>query len=303
LPFRITINYLIKNYKKMESMRELSKSLLMFIVLFAGLGMFVASCGDDDEEEEQTNLPTASFTSVATDLEVTFTNTSTGGTSYSWDFGDGNTSTDESPSNTYAAAGTYAVELTATNDDGSNIAEESVTVEAGVVVGGDCETADNTVSPDINYTWATDTGDATADAFFDGFGGYTAERIDNPDMNGNESCYVMKLTRVTGCEAWGGAGKPLGGRADFSAHPTTISLDVWGEATDVTLVFENLPFPDNEPLVTKSVDMTKSNEWETLTFDFSDDASGNTYGNLILYISRDAGCADEVYYVDNLIQG
>ncbi len=285
----------------MKSMRELSKSLFMFIVLFAGLGMFVASCGDDDEEEEK-NLPVASFTSVATELAVAFTNTSTGGTSYSWDFGDGGTSTDESPSNTYAAAGTYAVVLTATNDDGSDTAEESVTVEETVV--DVCETADNTVSPDINYSWATDTGDATADAFFEGFGGYTAERVDNPDMTGNESCYVMKLTRGTGCEVWGGAGQLLAGRADFSAHPTTITLDVWGAATDVTLVFENDAYPDNTPLVTKVVDMTKSDEWETLTFDFSDDVSGNTYGNLILYITRnEAGCADEVYYVDNLIQG
>ena len=279
-------------------MRELTKSLFMVIVLFAGLGMFIASCSDDEDK----NPPTASFTSEATDLAVTFTNTSTGGTSYSWVFGDGGTSTDESPSYTYAAAGTYVAELTATNDDGSDTAEESITVEAAVV--NDCETADNTASPDISYLWATDTGDATADAYLDGFGGYTAERIANPDETGNESCYVMKLTRGTGCETWGGAGKELAGRADFSAHPSTITLDVWGDATDVTLVFENLPFPDNEPLIARTVDMTKSGEWETLTFDFSDDASGNTYGNLILYITRNqGGCADEVYYVDNLIQG
>jgi hypothetical protein len=167
-----------------------------------------------------------------------------------------------------------------------------------------CETADSTVSPDINYTWATDTGDSVADAYFDGFGGYTAERIDNPDMNGNESCSVMKLTRGTGCEVWGGAGQALGGRVDFSADPSTITLDVWGAATDVTLVFENNAYPDNTPLVSKTVNMTKTDEWETLTFDFSDDESGNTYGNLILYITRDqAGCMDEVYYVDNLTQG
>jgi hypothetical protein len=78
---------------------------------------------------------------------------------------------------------------------------------------------------------------------------------------------------------------------------------VWGEATDITLVFEKNAFPDNEPLVFKTVQMTKSNEWETLTFDFSDDASANTYGNLILYVTRNqGGCADEVYYIDNLVQ-
>lgn len=279
----------------MQSMKNLTKSLFMAITLFAGLGIFITSCSDDE------TLPVASFTSAATELVVAFTSTSTDATSYSWDFGDGNTSTDENPSNTYAAAGTYTVKLTATNDDGSDTAEESVTVEGGAVSG--CETEDSTVSPGISYTWATGTGETT-DSFFDGFGEYSTERIDNPDMNGNESCYVMQLTRGAGCETWGGAGQGLAGRVDFSAHPTTISLDVWGEATDVTLVFENNAFPDNTPLVAKTVDMTKSGEWETLTFDFSDDVSGNTYGNLILYITRDQGdCNNEVYYVDNLIQG
>ena len=265
----------------------------MWVVLFASLGLFMTSCGDDEV------LPVADFTSVATELEVAFTNTSKDATTYSWAFGDGGTSTEENPTYTYAAAGTYTVELTATNEDGSDSKEESVTVEGAAVT---CETADNTISPAISYLWATDTGDATADAFFEGFGGYAAERVDNPDMNGNESCYVMKLTRGAGCEVWGGSGKALGGRADFAAHPSTIKLDVWGTATDVTLVFENLPFPDNTPLVTRTAMMTKTNEWETLTFDFSDDTSGFDYGNLILYISRDAACSDEVYYVDNMIQ-
>lgn len=271
----------------MRSMREVTRSLFMVVTLFAGLGLFMTSCSDEE------TLPKASFTSEATELTVAFTSTSTDATSYSWDFGDGNSSTDENASNTYAAAGTYTVKLTATNDDGSDTAEEEITVEGGAV------------STNINLTWETETGDQAVDAFFDGFGEYTTARIANPDMNGNTTGFVMQLTRGTGCEPWGGVGQGLPNRVDFSTQPTTISLDVWGEATDVTLVFENNAYPDNSPLVTRSVDMTKSNEWETLTFDFSDDAtSGNTYGNLILYITRNVdGCMDEVYYVDNLIQG
>ncbi len=56
---------------------------------------------------------TASYTYSAADLIVTFTNASTGAESYSWDFGDGNTSTSESPVHTFAGAGTYLVVLTA----------------------------------------------------------------------------------------------------------------------------------------------------------------------------------------------
>jgi PKD repeat protein len=41
-------------------------------------------------------------------------------TSWSWDFGDGNTSTDQHPLHTYSSTGTYPVELTAANSYGSD---------------------------------------------------------------------------------------------------------------------------------------------------------------------------------------
>lgn len=41
-------------------------------------------------------------------------------TSWLWDFGDGNTSTQQNPTHTYAGNGTYTVSLTATNQYGSN---------------------------------------------------------------------------------------------------------------------------------------------------------------------------------------
>ncbi len=47
-------------------------------------------------------------------LEYTFTNTSTGGTTYLWDFGDGNTSTEESPTHVYATPDAYEVKLSVT---------------------------------------------------------------------------------------------------------------------------------------------------------------------------------------------
>ncbi len=51
-----------------------------------------------------------------------FSNGSTAGSNpgalaYAWDFGDGNSSTDENPSHTYAAAGDYVVTLTVSQDD------------------------------------------------------------------------------------------------------------------------------------------------------------------------------------------
>jgi PKD repeat protein len=63
-------------------------------------------------------------------LTVTFTDASTGSpTSWSWSFGDGQTSIEKNPSHTYEAVGTYDVSLTAANAGGSN-----ATVKAGYVV-------------------------------------------------------------------------------------------------------------------------------------------------------------------------
>ncbi len=57
---------------------------------------------DTDPDDEYLNC---------TDFTVIFDNNSTGGTDYFWDFGDGGTSTVESPTHTYADTGTYIVTL------------------------------------------------------------------------------------------------------------------------------------------------------------------------------------------------
>jgi gliding motility-associated-like protein len=70
--------------------------------------------------------PVAAFTSTTPagcyPLPVTFTDNSTPGSgvlnSWLWDFGDGYTSTDQNPSHTYAAAGTYNVTEIVTNSNG-----------------------------------------------------------------------------------------------------------------------------------------------------------------------------------------
>ncbi|MEM7039633.1 MAG: PKD domain-containing protein [Bacteroidota bacterium] len=60
--------------------------------------------------------PGANFTVSTTGNTANFTNTSTGaGNAYTWDFGDGNTSTMVSPSHTYAMMGNYTVCLIANN--------------------------------------------------------------------------------------------------------------------------------------------------------------------------------------------
>lgn len=69
-----------------------------------------------------TSPPVSDFrhgTSYSCDGMVTFTDESLGfPTSWQWDFGDGGTSTNASPTHTYASSGTYAVQLIACNTNG-----------------------------------------------------------------------------------------------------------------------------------------------------------------------------------------
>ena len=82
--------------------------------------------------------PSANFHWVADLLQVTFTDLSVAGdttiTNWSWNFGDGNTSTEQNVVHTYASAGTYSVSFTVTDANGlSNISTQNVTVTSVLV--------------------------------------------------------------------------------------------------------------------------------------------------------------------------
>ncbi len=79
---------------------------------------------------------TAGFTFSADELAISFTNTSTGASSYEWNFGDSNTSEEESPSHTYADAGTYSVTLKSVSGSNSDTDVQEVTVTSTVGIGG-----------------------------------------------------------------------------------------------------------------------------------------------------------------------
>ena len=77
---------------------------------------------------------TASTTSGDAPLDVDFTDQSSNTpTTWSWNFGDGNTSTAQNPSHTYTTAGTFTVELTVSNAHGSDVEQkiDYITVNDG----------------------------------------------------------------------------------------------------------------------------------------------------------------------------
>lgn len=101
----------------------LFKGLAGMVVSVLALGLFSAAAG-----------PTASFTMTppgnpVMGQVVQFTDTSAGSpTSWSWTFGDGQTSPQQSPTHVYAAPGPFSVTLAATNGSGSSQQTQSAVV-------------------------------------------------------------------------------------------------------------------------------------------------------------------------------
>ncbi|WP_405265915.1 PKD domain-containing protein [Cellulophaga sp. Ld12] len=102
-------------------------SSLAVAVIVITFGLNMVSCDPTIESlsydiaeansKEDETPPSASFSANVSDdyLTYTFANTSTSATDFTWDFGDGNTSTDLDGENTYPSEGTYTITLTATD--------------------------------------------------------------------------------------------------------------------------------------------------------------------------------------------
>ncbi len=75
------------------------------------------------------DIPNAGFAFSQNGNEVIFENNSSNADSYSWDFGNGDSSTEENPTYSYTASGFYTITLTAINECGEDESINSLNIE------------------------------------------------------------------------------------------------------------------------------------------------------------------------------
>ena len=161
------------------------------------------------EEEVANKAPVASFSyspmeMIYADTMITFTDTSTDedGTieSWSWDFGDDMTSTEQNPTHSYDTIGTYTVTLIVTDNDGNTSDPYSMDVTVSVVPPTAMFTYEPMMNITVNVTTIefTDTstmGDANITSWMWDFGDGTNSTEQNPTyMYNTTGNFTISLT-------------------------------------------------------------------------------------------------------------
>lgn len=253
-------------------MKKLMKKIKQVSILI--LAITFLGCHDDE-----VNLPkvVSGFT-YTIDIDngvVRFINISENATNFSWDFGDGTTSTLINPVKTYPN-GTYTVVLTATNVAGdSNTFEDVITIAIP-----------QAATIPITFDDENTTYDATV------FNGATFSVVDNPDSSGaNTSTGVGSITNSGA--AYEGFFFELGSPIDLSVNKTVKVLFWSDKAVDVLLKLED-GTADN-------VEVTASHSgtgWEVLYFTFDSAAS---YSKFTMFVDG-PGTTAGTFYIDDITQ-
>ena len=177
------------------------------------------------------SAPVAGFTASTTNglapLGVAFTNTTTGKvTAWSWDFGDGTTSTAQNPSHTYANPGSYTVALTATGPGGSSTkqAPTPINVALAVMPGANFTMTPTSGTAPLAVAF-TDTSSGTVTSWAWNFGDGTASNVQSPNHSySSPGSYTVTLT-ATG---------PAGSSTKTASMPISVTADTTAPTVSIT---------------------------------------------------------------------
>ena len=131
------------------------KPLLLGGITFLGLLLLFSSC----KEEEFVGPPTANIFFSIVDKKVAFTAITKYSDSWVWDFGDGQTSTEEAPVHEYEQGGVYTIKMIATGPKGS----DEATVEVSLALSPFEMLTGGAASPN-GKTWKISAGHSANDA-------------------------------------------------------------------------------------------------------------------------------------------
>ncbi|MCD9153798.1 PKD domain-containing protein, partial [Aeromicrobium duanguangcaii] len=217
--------------------------------------------------------PVANFTHESTGLTLAVdpsVNTSQGATvaSYAWNFGDGSTSTERTPTHRYDEPGTYQVRLVVTDSEGaqSEPVTKSVTVAhanptaafdvtaAEMNVAADATASSATDDATLTYSWDWGDGSApstgvTANHTYEAASTYTVTLTVNDSLGGTATATRQVLVKPTSLKAtdafgrsvgtgWGAAdvGGAWSGTAGFSVSDGVGKVSVPATVTRSTLL-------------------------------------------------------------------
>lgn len=137
----------------------------------------------------------------------------------------------------------------------------------------------------------------SAEPAFDVFGGNSFAIIDNPDPTGANTSAKVGET-VHGNEPWGGIAVQLEDALDFSTQ-AFFKMKVWSPKTGIAkFKVESSTDPNNAREV--DVQMTETNAWQELTFDFSGAPSGQ-FDRIALFFDF-GGPQGTTFYFDDIRQ-
>ncbi|RCH55701.1 hypothetical protein DJ568_07395 [Mucilaginibacter hurinus] len=196
----------------------------------------------------------------------------------------------ESVSHNYAGAGEYTIRVVALSG-GAASAEFTQTIKVGKQL--DLPVAFD--DPNFDYTMSD-------------FGGNNASVAADPSVSGNK---VLKVVKTAGAEVW--AGTTLGTAAGFATpvplktNNSKMSMRVYSPAAGLVVKLKLEDHTNGANSVETDVNTTKANQWETLTFDFNNNAAGTpalndgtTYDKASVFFDFGATGSGKTFYMDDL---
>lgn len=208
-------------------------------------------------------------TFCSTPATVNFSNLSTNANTYSWDFGDGNTSTGTNPAHTYTTPGTYAVQLFA---DGGTCGSDTTLVTAYITITDDVPNVNNQSICTAASLTLTASGSGTLNWYNNSTGGTsfnTGTSYTTPVLNTTTTYYVENVVSF----------------ASEYVGPATNSIGGGGYHNNTSTQYLTFDANDNITLVSAWVNAAASG---SRTFDLRD-ANGNLIDSRTVNIASGQG--------------